>query len=99
MQPLYHHYPMLDAFSLSVVSCMANSVPKFKQVSTIHVSVIRYSSIIMIIACTGTTCLYCTLFWNSDRGGTLATYYCGSYLILLVSACILGVCCEAGQIA
>jgi len=31
MQPLYHHYPMLDAFSLSVVSCIANSVPKFKQ--------------------------------------------------------------------
>ena len=30
---------------------------------------------------------YCTLFWNSDQGGTLATYYCGSYLILLVSAC------------
>ena len=57
MQPLYHHYPMLDAFSLSVVSCIANSVPKFKQVSTIHVSVIRYSSIIMIIARTATTCI------------------------------------------
>ena len=42
MQPLHHHYPMLDAFSLSVVSCIANSVPKIKQVSTIHVSVIRY---------------------------------------------------------
>jgi len=48
---------MLDAFSLSVISYIANSVPKFKQVSTIHVSVIRYSSIIMIIACTATTCL------------------------------------------
>jgi len=75
MQPLHHHYPMLDAFSLSVVSCIVNSVPKFKQVSTIHVSVITYSSIIMIIACTATTSLlYLVLEFGSG-------WYTGNILL------------------